>query len=877
MKLEERKWLLILQLFNHARMRSICLLACILLLIAPVFAQNKTAGVRGKVTDGKGTPLPFAGISVKGSPLGTLANSDGVYELPLPEGEHTLHFQFLGFKTEAREIVAGNTIEVLDVALQEQALSLRELQVGKDSEDPAYTIMRKAIAKAKYHQLQIESYSASVYARSTAVPTKIPVLMRKRLKKQGVSEGVAFVNESVTKVDFKRPNSYTQRIVSTQNNVDNSTPTPNEFIFASFYNPEVAGTVTPLSPRALGIYKFEYEGYFEDRGEIINKIKVTPKSFKQGVFKGSIYIIDGRWAIHSFNLQTLWQGFNIQVRQLFAPSQDVWIPTSQHFDINGSYLGFAGKFTYIVSIQYDKLKIDPTLQESVSIVDTKREPEALPKLPGKQNLEKLLASGDQVDTKTFRKTVKEFEKQQRKNETPGYGAREVRRDSIIVEPLAHKRDSTYWVGMRSVPLTQTEVVSYAVSDSVAAIRKANERQPDSTRFKPAHVLSGARYRYGNGRSLTLSAPFRSLAFNPAEAFNFDVAAEWAKRYPDERIVRIAPKVHYSTGRNRLSPSAAIQFENNQKRLTLDGGEDISQFNSRQPIHPLVNTLYYLLLNENHIRVYQRQFARIEYRHRRVWDMMDVTAELETGRRIWMNNLEKRGDLLRGNPALEQNRNVIDYADYPSYFFGSPNYYTTFSLRLDIRPWQQYRIRNGKKRYFSGNEPIFGVHYRKGLAVLGSDVDYDLLEAGVRYEPKVFAASTLQMNLSGGRFFNNRAMTFPDFKHFMGNRTIFQLGDQLSNFRMLPYYYYSTGRNFLQGHASFNSPKLLLTQIPLLRLIGLKEYIQGHMLRTPNTGFYSEQVYGIDGILKILRAEVVTHFDQDLYLGTGFRIGTVFTF
>ncbi|ODS80145.1 MAG: hypothetical protein ABS46_15180 [Cytophagaceae bacterium SCN 52-12] len=835
-----------------------------------------TGGIKGKITDQQGAPLPFAGINVKGTNLGTLSNSEGIYELFLDPGEYTVHFQYLGFRTETKEISVTGGIMPLDVSLREQALALRELQVGKDPEDPAYTIMRKAISKARFHQLQVQSYSASVYARSTALPTKIPVLMRKRLKKQGISEGVAFVNESVTKVDYQRPNSYKQKIISTQNNLDNSAPTPNEFIFASFYNPEVGGTVTPLSPKAPGIYKFEYEGYFEDRGEIVNKIKVTPKSFKQGVFRGSIYIIDGKWSIHSFNLETIWQGFSIRVRQLFAPSQNVWIPGSQHFDINGSYLGFAGKFTYIVSIKYDRLRIDPALKENVTIVDTRKEPEAKPEIADVKKLEELLSDGQKTDTKSFRKMVKQYEKEQRKEENPDLSARETRRDSIIVEPLANKRDSAYWAAMRSVPLTHTEVVSYAVSDSLTAARTGN-KPADSTSFRPQHLLTGARYRYGRGRSLSLAPPLRSVGFNPAEAFHLDLSAEWLERYAGRKSFSIAPGLHYSTGRNRISPTLKLQLNHRGSSVYLEGGEQIAQFNPQQPIPPAINSLYYLLFNQNHIRLFQKQFIGMEYRQRQLFHILDLAAGIETGRRSLLANLMKPGELLWGDPHLARNDNMPDNAENPSLLLLPDDRYTAISIRLDIRPWQKFSVRNGRKRFFNNNRPVFTVQYRKGISLFNSRSDYDFLEGGIRYEPKVFAASTLQMSVSGGKFLNRNAVFFPDFKHFMGNRTVVQTGDHLSGFRMLPYYRYSTSRRYIQAHVSFNSPKLLLTQLPLLRMAGLKEYIQGHVLHTPGTTFYTEQVYGIDGILKIFRFELVTHFDRDLYLGPGFRIGTVFNF
>ena len=859
---------------NYCLMRLLFTFAFIILFSA-LTAQPKTSGIRGKVTDTQNKPLPFAGILVKGTQHGTLANSEGEYELFLDPGEYTLHYQHLGFKAVDQVIQVENGMAVRNVSLSEQALLLRELQVGKDFEDPAVTIMRKAIAKARYHQLQVQSYAATVYARSTAMPTKIPLMMRKRFKKQGISEGVAFVNESVTKVDYNRPNSFKQTIISTQNNLDNSAPTPNEFIFASFYNPEVGGAVTPLSPKALSVYKFEYEGHFEDHGEIINKIKVTPRSYKQGVFRGSIYIVEDRWSIHSFNLETIWQGFNIRVKQIYAPMQNVWIPSSQHFDINGTYLGFAGKFTYIVSIKYDNLRIDPTLTEAVPLVDTRKEP--APSLPPKADLEKLVSEGQKVDTRKFSKLVKEYEKEQRKASNTGQTAREVRRDTIRIEPLANQRDSSYWASVRAIPLTQNEVVSYRVSDSLLSRRNINNPLQDSTRFKFVHLATGARYRYGNGHALIFSSPLRSLNFNPVEAFHIDLTAEWQKRFTDRRRVALTPLLHYSTGRNRLSPQLKFQLGLENTRFTLEGGQKISQFNPKNPIHPLVNLAYYSLFNENHIRLYQKNFIRAELRQRFIWDFLDLTVDFESGSRRWLQNLEKGGKFLWGKPNAEGNSNEPYYLDYPSFYFHYPARYSTLSAQVDIRPWQRYLVRNGRKTLLSSSQPTFHIAYRKGLTLFDSSVDYDFLEGGFRYEPKIGAASTLQLEGVIGRFLTNKAMAFPDFKHFSGNRTILQTGDRLSSFRMLPYYEYSTPRNFMLGHVSFNSPKLLLSQIPLLRMLGLKEYLQLHMLRTPNTQFYSEQVYGLEGVLKLFRLELVTHFDEDVYRGLGFRVGTVFSF
>jgi hypothetical protein len=55
----------------------------------------------------------------------------------------------------------------------------RTVTVKAGKEDPAYTIMRKAIAKAKFHTQQIDAYSATVYIKGKGQLTDYPVAGQK--------------------------------------------------------------------------------------------------------------------------------------------------------------------------------------------------------------------------------------------------------------------------------------------------------------------------------------------------------------------------------------------------------------------------------------------------------------------------------------------------------------------------------------------------------------------------------------------------------------------------------------------------------------------------------------------------------------------------
>ncbi len=170
----------------------------LLLLLVTVWTKVYSGGIKGTISTQKGESLPYAGLSVKGTNEGTMANEEGQYELSLAPGTYVVTFQYLGFKTTVKTITVSESYIELNVTLEEQALHLQEANISKGKEDPAYSIMRRAIAKARFHQLQIRGYTARVYARSTAIPTKIPFLVEKRLKKEGVQEGKSIVNESAS-------------------------------------------------------------------------------------------------------------------------------------------------------------------------------------------------------------------------------------------------------------------------------------------------------------------------------------------------------------------------------------------------------------------------------------------------------------------------------------------------------------------------------------------------------------------------------------------------------------------------------------------------------------------------------------------------------
>lgn len=94
--------------------------------VLPPTYERKVRTVRGKVLDELGEALPGATITVKGSTIGTVADSEGNYSLTLPANASTLQFAYIGYET--KQLSASG--EVMNVSLSEDRKALEEVVVA---------------------------------------------------------------------------------------------------------------------------------------------------------------------------------------------------------------------------------------------------------------------------------------------------------------------------------------------------------------------------------------------------------------------------------------------------------------------------------------------------------------------------------------------------------------------------------------------------------------------------------------------------------------------------------------------------------------------------------------------------------------------------
>jgi len=884
------------------------------LLISFAHAQ----GIRGTVKTAKGEVLPYAAIVVKGTSQGTITNSEGRYELALQPGRYEIVFQYLGFQTLGRNVEISRDWVAVDVTLEEQSFRLQEVQVGQGKEDPAYSIMRRAIAKAKFHQLQVTSYAARVYSKSSVTVTDLPMefLYRKQLKeaeKDGFKKGVPMLFETVSEVTFNQPNTYRQRVIATRNSLGDDASV-NGYFLTSFYRPEVNNAVSPLSPKAFAYYKFVYEGTYSERGIEISKISVIPRSYGEGVFRGTIYIIENTWAIHSLQLETRNPlGFNINIRQVYSPVQGVWLPVNQRYDIKGTIMGASGYGQWVVNQTFNNLKVNPAFVEEVTVIDEKRDKPAT-KLSSKdikgQPLDQMIAKQKEYSTKNFKKLLKEYEKQEYKARKEGKEDVAVtRNDSTVIDSLAAKRSNAFWDSLRTVPLTSAERVSYIRRDSLRIKEvkaKADSVRRDSVKRKAASTLKGSQLISGNTwtlnsrTSLIWDNLLGSIAYNTVEGYTLEggLRLRYDLRKPVKDSLARRPTAkpvpawniggigRYEFGRKRFIGYGTTGYSYKTTRIDLSGGRYLYQLNPNEPISPALNTITTLLFERNFMKLYQKDFLRLTGEARPFEGRLFVSGGLEYADRTELANY--REDL---RPWLNWRQftytpNRPDNAEIGPAAFPQ-NKALTFNATLSGKLGQtNYRIRNGRRIASRNTSPELMINYRKGIPVrsggtFASDVDYDFLQAGLSHSFETGIRSQLSYNVRTGGFLNNRALFFPDFQHFQGNQFFLQQGDPTSIFRMLPYYQYSTSKRFVEGHVLAEFRKFLVTQLTVVRLTGLKEDLFVHYLGTPNSRNYTEVGYALDGLIPgafpFFRVEVISQWQDWQYQKLGFRIGTTLKF
>jgi hypothetical protein len=781
------------------------------LLIASVtfssFAQSFI--LTGKIVDQQGQPVPFASIYEKNTTIGTSANSDGEYSLRLSPGKHEIFYQAIGYKQESRKIdLLGD--QNLDIILAQAVFELSDVIVKADGVDPAYEVIRNAIAKRKIHLLETEEYTTDVYIkglqRMLAAPKKF--LGRniddigKEIGLDSNRTGILYLSESESKLSFMQPGKYREEMISSKVSGSNRAFSFNRAsdVKINYYENTIymdglssRPFISPIADNALFYYSYKLIGTSVENGELVNKIQIIPKRNADPVFRGIIYILENSWRIHSSDFYITKQAnINIvdtlNVRQQFIPVYGgVWMPSSIRYDFTGGLFGFRFGGYYLAL--YKNYDLNPGLNK-----------------------------------KDFTEVLR-------------------------ITREVNKKDSIYWKQARPVPLTEEEMTDYAKKE-ILAIKRESKPYLDSldkanNKFNPIKFIIGSGYNPRNRYKkeyYRFSSLVNAVFYNTVEGFGINYLASYSKQIDSlsNKYVNLSGKIRYGLSSEKLYGSFFGTIPLKSANLGFDIGSDVLDLNNLGTISQFGNSINSLLYETNFLKLYEKKFAAFTLSKRFGGFMTTLTTEFAN-----RNHLQNSSDYTMRdvkNRDFTSNNPLVPGLNIPLF---TENQALKISFRGTYDFSNEYATYPSGKIHQPSKYPQLGLSYVKGLkGIFGSDVNYDLLSLDLtKSNIKLGMYGESAFWIGAGKFLNSKNVYYTDFKHFTGNQSLSYI-PKANNYLFLDFYKFSTADGYFEGHLEHDFSGFFTSKLPLVRKLKLKEVVGFNYLSTPSLKNYQEVYFGL---------------------------------
>ncbi len=782
-----------------------CCIFCLLNFVA--FAASAQHFVlTGKVTEIKGSNVPFVSVYVDNTTQGTSSNIDGQYKLTLPAGKVELLFTAVGYE-DRRVTVVMKENTILDIVLAPKIFMLNDVIIKSRTEDLANEMIKKVIAKRKTYLNEIDAFSTEVYTKAMQKLVSAPKRFFGRnvatiLDLDSNRQGIIYLSETESKLDFKQRDKVKEVMISSKIAGDNNGFSFNKAsdLMVNFYNNvlfedklSVRGFVSPVADNAFSYYKYKFLGNSEENGKTISKIQVIPKRGSLPVFSGVIYIVKDSWRINAVNLfVTKENGIELidtlTVKQQLVEIGDVYVPQSIQFSIAGKILGF--KFTGYVMGVYKNYNIQPHFNKNF-----------------------------------FTKEI------------------------LKIERSSNQKDSLYWEKHRSVPLTLEEQNNYLRKDSISAL-KASQKYLDSVdriknRFNVGQILVTpyVYYRSYNKKSITYDGLATSVFYTTIEGLALKYAVNWRQGFEDGRFYSIRPEARYGFANERFNANIKAKYLYDPIRnatISVGFGSEVANLNSLEQTNLLRNSINALFFGKNVAKFYERRFFNVEA-SREFAPSFELKLSVDYAKRIALSNsnfrsLRSHTEFTSNNPFTPNDENILLFPEHKALVVSGTLAYTVA---------QKYITRPDGRFYIESNYPRIEFNYKRGIrGVFGSSVDYDFISVEI-YQKKLHFGMLGKSSilLGAGKFLTTKNLNYPDWKHFRANQSMVFDPDE-RNFQFLDFYIFNTTHQYFEAHFQHNFGSFFLNKIPLLKKLKLEEIIGGAYLSSPEKRNYNEFYFGL---------------------------------
>jgi hypothetical protein len=329
----------------------------------------------------------------------------------------------------------------------------------------------------------------------------------------------------------------------------------------------------------------------------------------------------------------------------------------------------------------------------------------------------------------------------------------------------------------------------------------------------------------------------------------------------------------------------LRYKTEKFDIQLSKGDFVAQYNSDNTISPEMNSLSTLLLKNNQMKIYRKDFWSL-YWINRISSSLFFKGTIELADRsqmdnvsnyYWVNYLERK--FTSNNPTNDE---------YTAEGFETHRSFTT-QFTLGFRPFLDYALVENERINNWGSSPLILLKYRAGWPKLfGSQADFNHLELSYVQNFSISPWVKFGLIANTGTFWGAKPKYFMDYKHFNGNANLIQAADILASHRLVGYYqnftlganqrlnvnHYSnsTAGNYLEGLTFFQFTNLWLKPVLGIQQSFVKEVLIANVVWVQNQNLlYREIGYGLDGIFKVLRIEAIASFNNAQFSYIGLRL------
>ena len=753
------------------------------LLIAAILSLSVSQSVLAHRVHGKvtydGIPLDAASVRVKSSTYGVISNAKGFYHMELSSGKYTLVCSFIGMGTIEKDIVVSGEMTV-NFELAEEQEVLNAVVLDADSEDPAYPIMRKAIERRKEFNKDLPAYLCNLYIKAT-------------LEK-----------DDKTKPDTTTPDLKTKRRVN--------------FIesYADLYHKN--GQFKEVKRGYKDLAEKQSSGYvsisFNESDPTQTYSVVNPALFFTKITDGQFDFYSNRVIVPNLSelpftspiSSNAFLSYKYKLEETFYENEEpiAKIQVIPRFEKGALFSGviFVSKTTF--TLKSVQLTVEPS---NLMYFDNF----------------KLIQDYDIIDTGIIVPVRQEFyygTKQSKKKSTVGHtlatytnyklnyevSYRFMNRGQVVFDDSSYDASVDLWNSVRPTGLKSIEKEFIRVQDSIQAYHSSIEyldMQDSIINHLTVwdYLLNGIVHRnHLKGTRWYFSPLIQQIQINNIDGYRHTLGFGYTKRWKKEKDIRLNGGLSYGFTNNNVRGNLQARYMFNPKkfsRVRLYYANQYTMLNDRANIEATLSPSNYAE-NVGYGIGYEQEYFNGFYVRTYLDYNQYAPFKGETIKELW------------------------DF--FPK--FSEPQDFEAFnelvlSIRARITFKQQYEIRPYRKVITGSKYPILEVTYNKGIKpLLNSNVNYDYLQVGSKYNFKLFKIGTTRMEFQAGRFFNDNEVRLSNLKYIRGSDGWY-FSNPLQTPQLIQSQGYQTAKGYAQAGLMHHFNGQILKKVPIIKYTGLQ--------------------------------------------------------